>query len=105
MLDLSTADNIASIGTAVVAVIAYVQYRREKGRVRRAIEQYLQEEAAMAGDMGRRSITHIVVALGIPADKVLEAAFESSHIERHARTNDSGLAGDILLGYSRKRIH
>lgn len=105
MLDLSTADNLASIGTGLVAIGAYVQYRWERGRIRRAIEDYLKEEALMSDDMGRRSITHIVVALGIPADRILEVAFESSHIERHARTNASGLAGDIMLCYSHKRLH
>lgn len=103
-MDLTTADSVASIGTALVAIVAYAQYRWEKGRIKREVEEYLKEEASMAGDMGRRSITNIVVALGIPADKVLEAALDSRHIERHARTSESGLAGDIMLGYARKHL-
>ena len=99
MVDLQTLDSLASIGTALFAVGAYWRYRWEKGRIRRAIEEYLDEERKMGGDMGRRSITNIVVALGVPAQNVLEAAFDSIHIERHATTKANGTADEVMLRY------
>lgn len=97
---LDTIDHLASIGTALLAAWAYGQYRWEKGRTRRALEKYLREEKLMKVDNGRRTITHLVAELGVPADKILEAAFASPRIRRKAAIDkETNYAKEILLEY------
>ena len=102
MIDLQTVDSLASVSTAGVAIYAYVRYRLEKRRIRRSIEQYLKlkAKAVSLGSARRHTVLHLVVQLGVPADKVLEAALESTHIRRYAATDENtGFASQILLEY------
>lgn len=95
--------DIAAIATAVVAGWAYFAFRYRRRRKRERLEQYLLEEAqqTMGDDLGRRSVTHLMARVGMTEADILDAAFDSRHIERSVTTDpDTGRAGALMLSYS-----
>jgi len=97
---LEMAANIAEVMTAIVAVGAYIHYRREQTRKREKLEQYLKAERAANPNKHTHTILHVMAEVALTNDEVLRASFQSSHIEHVIHSDrDTGLADDILLRY------
>lgn len=102
MLDML--DHIASIATALIATLAYSHFQIQRNRRRTRLEDYLKLEAPgkrSSGDKGRRTVLHLVGALGMTEAEILDAAFNSKHIKRTlAQDPATGHASAIYLEYS-----
>ncbi len=99
---LQYAASLSSILTSLVASLAavYVWYGRSLRR--RKLEHYLADVMATAGETGerRRSILHLIAALGMNEDEILSASFSSDKIRRDLVANErTGRAEAIMLEY------
>jgi hypothetical protein len=99
---LQYAASLSSILTSLVASLAavYVWYGRSVRR--RKLEHYLADVMASAGETGerRRSILHLIAALGMNEDEILSASFSSDKIRRDLVANErTGRAEAIMLEY------
>ena len=98
MADLATVANIAAILTALVAGFGYGAYRFDRYRKRRKLEAYLKAEMARGTDKGQRSLLHLMARLGMTEAELLQASFQSAHIDRKVAADDkNGRASALLL--------
>jgi hypothetical protein len=99
---LDALDKIASIGTALIAVLAYGNYRVGLWRRRRKLEAYLASEQTWESrgpDTGKRSLVHLMAALQMTESEIFEAAFSSRKVKSYSRViPETGLSGVILFG-------
>lgn len=101
---LDTIDHVASILTALVALVAYGQYQWKRRSKRKLLEDFLRNEhpgKREPNDKGRRTVMHIMAELGMTEADVLDAAFSSRRVKRTpAQNRDTGRAEAIYLEYS-----
>jgi hypothetical protein len=91
--------NIASILTAFIAVIFWVNYKCEFKTKMEKLETYLKNEK-LKEDKGQRSILHLVANVGLTESEIIQASFKSGHIKRRlVKDSETGLANSILLEY------
>lgn len=92
-------DHVASIATALVAVLAYGGYVRGRWKRRRDLERYLKDERerATGDDKGRRTILHLVAALQMTEAYLLQAAFGSGSIYTFVGVDPVTHRADCLL--------
>jgi hypothetical protein len=103
--DIGWCADLASILTAVVAVIWFGYATLDRFRKRRKLEEYLLRkwrayDAETDTGLYRHTIVHLMTELGLTEDEVLQASFRSHQIKRIAGENKSGLATDIRLQHS-----
>lgn len=96
---LSVGANIASIGTAGVAIWAAAKYHNRQARRRETLEDHLRREKMAGNDRGQRTLKHLVRELGMSETDILEIAAESKKIGRRVDTDDSGRASSLFLVY------
>ena len=89
----------AAILTATVAVFAYSHLRWERYGKRRRLERYLKAEKDAHKDRGQRTLTHLVVKLGMSGTDVMDSVFRSKHVDRKVTVARDGKADEILLEY------
>lgn len=90
----------AAIATAVVAVSAWGSVLWDRRRRRRALEDYLKNEAEKAPGAGKRTLTHLVARLKMTESEILHAAFSSKKIIcPFAVDPTSGRAKELLFEY------
>lgn len=97
--------DLASILTAIVAVIWFSYGILDRCRKRRKLEDYLLKkwldyDRTRDGHY-RHTIVHLMTELGLTEDEVLQASFRSGKIKRIAGENENGLATDIRLQHSK----
>ena|SRR5437764_15124068 len=74
----------------------------QKRRKRRKLEDYLKKEhpgQRDAGDQGARSMIHLMDELHMSESELLQAAFDSDHIDTVRSNKDEGIAKHLLLKY------
>ena len=102
MLDVM--DKLATIATAVVALLAYGQFQWRRFQKRKLLEDYLSKERPglrSPGDKGRRTVLHLMAALGMTEADILDAGFSSPRIKRStAQDPESRRAAAIYFEYS-----
>ena len=95
--------NIASITTAILASVAWGNFKFEARKKMRKMETYLKEAKesdAKIGKRGLRSILNLMARVGLTEDEVLKSSFKSAHIKRALGTEEgSELASVILFEY------
>ncbi len=97
---LTVGANLASILTAVVALWAYLAYRRRWAGKRKLLEDYLREERDAGTDNGQQTIMHLIRALGLGEADILECAFSSKNIRRRvSKDQNTGEASTLYLVY------
>jgi len=89
---LGTAESLATILTAVIAVLAYGQYQIGRFRKRKRLENYLFSERGKP-----HTLLHLVSELGMTESEIIDAAFRSRDIVRLPRPDQYGLPGVLLL--------
>lgn len=76
----------------------YVYYHYERWQRRKRLEEYLKKEKERGKDTGKRSLLHLMAKVDMTEKELLQASFESKHIERSIRPNKkTNIAQDILL--------
>lgn len=91
--------NIASIITAIVAVSAWIYYRRNLRRKRRDLENYLEDLWKNKGQKTQRTLVSLSAALAMTKADILQAAFVSNRVARRVKTDEHGYAMELLLEY------
>jgi hypothetical protein len=99
---LEIASHWAAILTAVVALVAYLQYTGGRLKKRWRLESYLKPEKASGQDAGQRTLLHLTAELGMTEAEIVDAAFRSKLIRRRVRPDQYGLAAALLLEYDDK---
>ena len=97
--------NLASILTAIVAVIFYFGYQYSISKKRRRLEAYLksEKEEASSGKQGLHTIIHLMAKLGLTEEEILQASFRSKHITRKVAVDpETDRATELLFGYEEK---
>lgn len=101
---LDTLDHIASIATSIIAALAYGQFQWRRFQKRKMLEDYLRAEVPgrrSPSDKGRRTVLHLMAALGMTEADILDAGFSSSRIKRStAQDPETKRAAAIYLEYS-----
>ena len=62
-------------------------------------ERYLKAEKDAHKDRRQRTLTHLVVKLGMSETDVMDSAFRSKHVDRKVTVARDGKADEILLEY------
>lgn len=74
----------------------------QKRQKRRKLEEYLKKEQPGLrdpGDQGARSLIHLMDELHLSESELLQAAFDSPHIDTLRSNKDEGIAKHLLLKY------
>ena len=99
VLFLTNLASIASIATAVVAVLSSAYYFwicRNRKRLR--LERYLERRTVATKTQYMHSMIHLTAAIGMSEADILQAAFDSQFIERETFNDpSSGLTTHVLL--------
>jgi membrane protein implicated in regulation of membrane protease activity len=97
---LGAVANLASIATAIVAVLAYWRYSVSRRDKRKRLEKYLRTER----ENGRMAVAvvHLVAELGMTESEVLDASFRSRHINRLSAPTLDSAPSSISLEYDGK---
>lgn len=95
--------NLFAVTTGLVAVYGYGAYRLGIYRKRKQVEDYLRQrrdDGRESGKQGAHSLLHLVAKLGMTEAELVQASFQSRHIDRLVRKGaEDNLARDILLVY------
>lgn len=89
--------NLASVLTAFVAVMAYVQFRVDRAAKRTRLERQLQVDKRKGTKS--RSILGLAIQLGISENEIVDASYRSKLIERRAEEDERGQAIAMWLAY------
>jgi hypothetical protein len=92
--------NLASIATAIVAVLAYWRYSMSRRNKQKRLEEHLRAER----ENGRLAIAivHLVAELGMTESEILDASFRSRHIVRLPAPTLDSAPSSISLEYQGK---
>jgi hypothetical protein len=96
------AESIATILTALVAVIGYGLYLWDKRAKRVRLEEYLRklkEKPDGSTDKGQRTVLHLVARVGMTEADVVDATFRSKHLKRKVGIGADGNANVLYVEY------
>lgn len=99
---LTVLANAASIITAVVASVAYVNYRWNWCKKKKRLEDCLRnvKRAATGPDKGQRTLMYLVRELGMTESDIIGCAFETRTIARRIGVNkETNQAETLFLEY------
>ena len=94
--------NVASILTALVAVVAFIGYHWRLCYKCRKLEDYLRRDRANAEPplTGKRTVVHLMGKLKFTEDEVFKACFQSKYIACKMVVDPStGRATELLFEY------
>ncbi len=95
--DLSEIANVASILTAIVAVLAYGQYTLQAQARRWRLERYL--KSVRHEGKGQKTVLHLMARLSMTEAEVLAAGFHSRKVVPKVDTDGDGKADKLLFQY------
>lgn len=94
--------NIIVVAGAIYALCEWLRFKCRREREKKSLVRYLEaraKEAISEGKKGEHSLTHLVAKLKIPADRILNLAFDDDNIEVKVKKDETGLADKLLLTY------
>lgn len=93
--------NVATIVTGSVSLIALAVYWWSRCAKLHRLKKYLKaaKENPPLGQVGQKSIVHIMSRCSMTEGDILNAAFWSKYIRLPVTVDDNGFAKDILLEY------
>ena len=94
---LSVLSNWAAILTAVIAVMAYVQFVVFQWVRRRRLEAYLR--TVQNEGRGQKTVLHLMRNLRMTEAEVLAAGLRSKKVDPVVKPNEDGLADKLLFVY------
>jgi hypothetical protein len=104
---LEIAAHWAAILTFAGVFYGYCRYLRERRSKRLALENYLRDardkSSDQSGKKGRHGIVHLMDKVGLTEAEILQASFDSKHVERFSVTEKGSdgvtRAVGLVFGY------
>jgi len=89
--------NVASVFTALVAVLAACYYALDRRRKREKLENYLRDAKRENPNRHTYTILHLMAQLGLTESEILNASFSSRRVSRKEHVNRDTMLTDQIL--------
>ena len=97
--------NICAILTFLGAVLAWLNFKRDRWKKTGKIKAYLKAELERdksKNKKGQRTVLHLIRHVGLTEDEILRASFDSKRIKRAIRVDpETGMANQLLFYYEK----